>query len=596
MGQAKRIRAALLLLAAIAALWPSGGAARTCCDREIAMMPTAMPPGQEDNLSGFVEGAVIGPLMNQTLGLTSGMEKASCPDIEFYDIEAKIEAEKLNDAIGAAVARQRGWPTPEPATTPPEWDMDYIFIATLAAVRVDGKSERICEEGYDPGTKYCYGGHLEGTFTFTLKLVDHHHDQAVLKEESVSWSGSILYGLGFYCRGGADGSPIRQVVNTFMPLQDIIREYERIPEKATVTLPEGEDEVEAGEVAVIDLSDLLDEKGGQTQPWQRLLVKVEKGKVLNGEKGEYVEEGYHVFRAGKKDKVDIQYLPPPECRRTKETMTVYNACNKKERHEQSDSREMTEPKTELTNKEFDIVCDRWLVTVTYTEKMTHAGGGPAAGPWKGSLSHTQTYKAELRRARKGTPDDVLGRSRFWEATIANLDLENRFQQLTENEDGGKVVAGWLGEKHGPVGARVVLQFNDEPKHAFLTFREVKENPPVWKSTFQWSGFRDIADGACEMSDATGEGVATVGSELFAESGEPWVYKKDQDVLRGERRWREPGSEVIIHPEGRTYASAYCKAHGLPVVFTSEVFYGLAVGTLDEVDKTIKWEVRRPDAR
>jgi hypothetical protein len=561
---------------------PSEGT--TCCTRELAMVPTAMPAGQIDNLSGFVEGAVIGPLMDQTLGFVTGIEAAECPEIEFYDIEAMIERNKLVDAIAAAAARQKHWPVPEPATEPPEWEMDYILRATLTADSVTGTSERVCEEGYEPGTQDCWGGHLSGTFTFTLRLVDHHHDDAVLKEKSVSWSGSILEGLGFWRPGGADASPIRQVVNAFMPLQEIIKEHERIPETAKITLPV--DVVGAGDTVTITVSDLFEDKGQPTQPWQRVLVKVEKGTILNGDKGEYVEEGYSVFRAGKKGEISVRYASPPECERTTETLSVHNTCNKKEKGERAGSQERTTPKNELAMKEFDISCDRWLVDVTYTEEMTYSGA-----PWEGSRSFSQTLKAELNRTKRGDPES-WGR-RIYEATSANLDLEDRFQQVTQSEEGCKVVAGWHGEHHGPVAVQVRLQFDDRQSHCFLDSKEVTGDLPVWRSTFQWSGCDPYPDAACEMTDATSTGVFNIGTGWLTDSGEPLVFAKGQEVLRGERRWTENGTDAPFEPEGNTYMSANCTAEGYQQPFTTSIYYGLATESLSEATKTITWEIRRP---
>jgi len=552
------------------------------------MMPTKMPEGQVDDLSGFIEGAVIGPLMDQTLGLTKGMEKATCPKIEYYDIEAKIEREKLVDAIFAAAARQKHWPVPEPATEPPEWEMDYVFRATLTADHVDGKSERECEEGYEPGTQHCWGGDLKGTFTFSLKLVDHHHDDAILKEDRITWSGSILEGLGFWRLGGADGSPIRQVVNTFMPLQEIFRKYERIPETAKVTLPD--DVVGAGEAVTITLSDLLDDQGQQTQPWQRILVKVEKGTILNAEKDAYVEEGYSVFRAGKEGTVKVQYLAPQECKPQKETLTLHNTCNKKEKGKGAGSQELTTPEKEMTKKTFDIVCDRWLVTVTYTEEWTVPALAFGEASMKGSRSFTQTLKAELNRTRKGELTSY-GR-RFYEATSANLDVEDSFQQVTTHE-GCKVVAGWHGEKHGPVGAEVSLQLTDSPNHLYLDSK-VTENGPAWRTAFQWSGCSPYPDGACEMTDTLSEGVVNLDSEMFTDSGSgPLVFEEGQDVIRGERRWSELATGAPFQPEGNVYASANCRDGDLQSPFTTIIYYGLFNADRVQASKSIKWEIRRP---
>ena len=381
------------------------GEAATCCTRQLAMMPIDMPVGQKTDLNAFIEGLVIGTLMDQTLGLMAAMPEASCPEIEFYDIEAKVRAQQLADAIAAAAARQRNWTVPEPWPAPPEWDLDYIFRGTLKADRVTGASEWVCEEGYDPGTEYCTGGHLQGSFTFTLKLLDHHHGDAILSEGSVSWSGSILEGLGFWREGGADASPIRLLVNAFMPLQTLIKEYERIPETATIALPT--DVVGAGETVTVTLSDLLDEAGRQTQPWQRLLVRVEKGTILNGENDQEVTEGYHVFRAGPEGVARVQYRAPAECVRQREILKVHNTCNKVEN--KGDAKASSAPSTELARQEFEIVCDRWELEIAYHEQVSYNNREERGdATWEDHITGTLDYRitATLRPA-SWQPADAL---------------------------------------------------------------------------------------------------------------------------------------------------------------------------------------------
>lgn len=239
-------------------------------------------------------------------------------------------------------------------------------------------------------------------------------------------------------------------------------------------------------------------------------------------------------------------------------------------------------------KDLVIQRDRWLVDVTYTEEMTYSGG-----PWKASRSFSQTLKAELNRTKKNDPES-WGR-RIYEASTANLDLEDRFQQVTQSEEGCKVVAGWHGEHHGPVAVQVRLQFDDRQSNCFLDSKEVTGDLPRWRSTFQWSGCDPYPDAACEMTDATSSGVFNIGTGWLTESGEPLVFAKGQEVLRGERRWSESGTDAPFQPEGNTSMSANCSAEGYQQPFTTIVFYGLAHETLSEATKTITWEIRRPGA-
>jgi hypothetical protein len=342
--------------------------------------------------------------------------------------------------------------------------------------------------------------------------------------------------------------------------------------------------VESGKTIMINLVDIIDHQGRRPPAWQRVLVKVEKGKILNS-----IDKwnDYYVFKVGESGDLDIQYQAPSDCKRDKETLTVWNTCMKSE-----NAYHISGSEFQIGKKEFEIVCDRWLVTVTFTEHWTVPGLAFGEASIKGSRSFTQTLKAEVNRTRKGELTSY-GR-RIYEATKANLDLEDRFQQVTTHE-GCKVVAGWHGEKHGTVGAEVRLQLTDSPKHLYLD-SEVTENGPAWKTAFQWSGCSPYPDGACEMTDTLSEGVVNLGSEMFTDSGSgPLVFEEGQDVIRGERRWSELGTDAGFQPGGNVYASANCRDGDSTTPFTTIIYYGLFNADRVPASKSIKWEIRRPGA-
>jgi len=72
-------------------------------------------------------------------------------------------------------------------------------------------------------------------------------------------------------------------------LQTLIKEYERIPRRPRLHC----DRLVARRDRHVTLSDLLDERPTNAT-LQRLLVRVEKGTILNGENDQEVTEGYHV--------------------------------------------------------------------------------------------------------------------------------------------------------------------------------------------------------------------------------------------------------------------------------------------------------------
>jgi len=443
----------IVLMGVLLALSASEGAAETCCHRELAMRPIAMPEGQEqqESLSTFFQGMVIGPLEMPTLD-------DKCPDFDFVSYAAMQDAYRLAREVFAATRRRDGLPPMPPTVAAPEQDLDYVFVGEITADEVTGKTPRECDPEYPED---CRGGFLEGTFTFRVKLVDHHRGQT-LKEGSVSWTGHLWLDVG---------NRIEELSKSlFLPLDEIVREYERIPETAAVALPT--EAVGAGETVTISLSDLFDHRGRQTQPWQRLLTKVEKGTILNGEQDQQAKEGYHVFRAGSDGIVRVQYRAPAECVPQRETLTVYNTCNKGEN--KADFRAKSYPQTLLATKEFNIVCDKWDVTITYTEDVD---GEEREGDKKRTVSrhYAATFKARVRLA------EADSRTSVYRSEDCSIDFHDNYNwHYVDNECNHR--GGFTGEKVGRVPLPIEVQFNPGSQRYYFRF-----DPPSEVISYKFAG-------------------------------------------------------------------------------------------------------------
>ncbi len=188
------------------------------------------------------------------------------------------------------------------------FDVDYLFIGTLTAANT-----------------VIIDGDLYGQFTLYVQLIDNCPDRSgtVLKEGQTSWDGSntqIAGEGGIIC--SASLPAIEKLGRSFMPLDDIIYDYERTPEHCDIQ-PEKEP-VKIGEKITINLQNIVDGRGRPSQPWQQLLVKVEKGEILNG----IENDDYRRFPVGEAGTVAVEYKAPDECPQEKtDTITVENSCN-----------------------------------------------------------------------------------------------------------------------------------------------------------------------------------------------------------------------------------------------------------------------------
>lgn len=262
-------------------------AQETCCWRFAGTLPVPMPPGQEDDYGGMIASAFTSAFMDPSLN--------DCPlMVDFMSYEGSKELDRMVDAIGKACGAQ---PDPEVKKLRARMHgfmVDYLFMGTLTAYNAQS-----------------IDGNLYGQFTLQMKLLDNCPSRGdVVKQGQTSWDGWISDDLG----------EIKALGETFMPLDDLIYDYERTPEDCEIA-PE-KDPVKLGETITINLQNIVDGKGRTPQPWQRLLVKVEKGEILNG-----VDQGeYHVFEAGS-GSVEVEYKAPEECPQEKtDTITVENSC------------------------------------------------------------------------------------------------------------------------------------------------------------------------------------------------------------------------------------------------------------------------------
>ncbi len=509
-----------------------------CCQRDIYTPPFTLPAGVRQDWSRFFATGAGSPLHSK-------LASTACP----------LEV----------------WLTGNTQT------YDYLFqgeVTTRGLTQVD------------------HEGNLRGNFVAHLRLVDPDHGNAVLREaDPVTWTGTITDGLNHMIyryepsTGAVNPSwedPAGELGKQFTDIDRLIYDYERKPMSAKAELPErSRDRVAAGDVVTVTVSDIFDHEKRPTKEWQRVLVEPAKGTILDAP--ENWGDKYHVFRAGPSARVDMRYQAPTECKAAQETLTFYNTCVKKQASQPSGT-----AGDEIATKSFDIFCDRWQIRITYTEEMTDPGGTGGA-PYKGSRSFSQTLVAELHRAEPEEKPEWD--RRFYEATTARVDLEDRFQQITDNE-GKHVVAGWHGQKHGQMNVPVQLSFDDADRTLHLDLGVATASPPVWKTTFQWSGFGPIPDGACEMSDATSDGFFSVGTGWLTDAGEPVPFQEGQNVIGGRRSWSEIGSESAFMPGGRDYASANCPRWGTPLPGFAAPFFTLATASLTETRKALTWEIRR----
>ncbi|MFC2144625.1 hypothetical protein ACFLQM_02950, partial [Acidobacteriota bacterium] len=240
---------------------------QTCCSRTVAILP--------------IDGTILALAFGSPIQKDSA--RSDCHPYSDIHLEGERAWRRIVDEIGSLHGAD---PDPEAQKVFAEMlDHDYLFRGNLIAI-----------EGADG----------PGGYTLNMQFFDHHRGE-VVKEGSTSWTGTTGYGE----------DAVRALATTFLPLDELMFDYERIPELATVQ--PAKDQIEAGERMTVHVRDIVDSKNRPSQPWQRILARADKGKILNGESQ---GEGYRRFEVGD-GAVDLSYRAPDACKKQTETITIY---------------------------------------------------------------------------------------------------------------------------------------------------------------------------------------------------------------------------------------------------------------------------------
>ena len=334
--------------------------------------------------------------------------------------EGRIELDKLVEAIGEAA----GAPSDPQAREALKnlLDVDYIWKGALTLNRVDEIEPGYWEEGY-LGKKDYVPGQAYGDWTLNMKLVNVQFDE-VVQEGSTSWTGSA---------SGSGSGAIKNLARTvFSPVDDLIYDYEQIPWSCEVESEE--DQLSLGERMSITIKDIKDPKGREPKPWQRIVVKVERGEITNGVKT--FEEKSYAFLAGDGE-IEVKYKAPEHCRESgTEKVTVYNSCDWGQ--EWMRPLGTTAKGKGIGDDEFEISCD-WKGTIESIFEMRSTGDQSLIssillddGEFEGKTSWSMDVVFEFNRGNDRAKIYDLKSARFWfsDEVEGELELEEKSRKVT----------------------------------------------------------------------------------------------------------------------------------------------------------------------
>ncbi len=298
-----RLTLVILLLLA------GAGSARDefCCPRTAIFVPIEMPPQQEHNASGMI-GA----------GWYSALREADilgCPiQYEELSYDGRQMLHKYINAVGEVYEVP---PDPDAERAFSKLlDCEYVWQATLTLNSISREVKGWYDEADESGPGDYNQGYVEGNWTLHMQLVNVHFGETV-EEGQGTWEGGA---------SGYTSDRVNMVKalarSTFSPIDDIIFEYEHIPWSCNIELEV--DSIEAGKEITIDVTEILDHQGGTPKPWQRVVVEVVEGELLNGTLCS--DDGKKsAFLVGTED-LQVKYRAPQRCEDKNEKIIVHNSC------------------------------------------------------------------------------------------------------------------------------------------------------------------------------------------------------------------------------------------------------------------------------
>ena len=305
-----------------------------CCTRCILFAPVEMPPEQEADAS-FSLGCSF------YAGIDLKNHRFDCPiKLEDYDPMGRAMGKDMLDKIDRVSGLEPDQGMEEQFKG--YKGLEYVFFSQLSLDRIDEIRPGKWEEGYAGDPDYTPAEAM-GNYSITIQLMNVQFDELV-------WQGYTVW------NGSADGvdmnvflNAVEELGKTMSPTIDkLIYDYERVPMNCEIEMEQ--DQVEAGKEVTIRLTDLTDYKGRSPKRWQRLVITLEHGEILNATRC-YEDLKEWALEVGEGD-IDLRYVAGQVCHEETETITVYNSCDWGGPHRPLN---FTNAKKKLADKQFTII-------------------------------------------------------------------------------------------------------------------------------------------------------------------------------------------------------------------------------------------------
>ena len=219
-------------------------------------------------------------------------------------------------------------------------------------------------------------------------------------------------------------------LNIPKPISPLLDDFEKRPVRCDVKIPPVEEICENG-AAEIELSAFTDAKGNPSKSFNRIIVSIYKGEILNGENSDFGPD-WKVFTVGE-GTVKVKYRPPEDKEDGWEWLRVYNSCEilPPEKSPMSG----TQMDSLIVDQRFTIVCGYYKGDVSITKSWNYK---------EERADYTSTYTGtedvsfsgifKLKQEMEGMEDQPI---KIYEATSAVGSWKYREDRYCDGQGCGK---------------------------------------------------------------------------------------------------------------------------------------------------------------
>ena len=190
-------------------------------------------------------------------------------------------------------------------------------------------------------------------------------------------------------------------------ISPVLEKFEGQPVKCEVEIPAPEEICENG-TGEIELSGFVDETGNASKSFNRIIVSIYKGEILNGENSDFGPD-WKVFTVGE-GTVRVKYRPPQEKEDGWEWLRVYNSCEILPPEKSPMS--ATQIDSLIIDQHFPISCGFYEGTITVTKSWDytkHHDGYTETLTGKQSVTYNGIFKPiPQMEGMEGQPIKMFG--------------------------------------------------------------------------------------------------------------------------------------------------------------------------------------------